>query len=215
MFLEISRLEKRLTKLTQLLANPALEQNGVGGGFAWPLSPAKSQRKQLEQSVVTWEDDASVLRCPFCQQEFSNYTFRRHHCRTCGRVVCNDPRTGCSSEIGLNVAKGNTSSFILDGCSETDKFEETDQSTEKATGEISVDVRMCRDCKHTIFSKRDFVAEITHKPPDLRAYENLVQFERGIRLMLPKFQRLLVALQYAAPSPILALYTSVRIQGHR
>lgn len=66
----------------------------------------KNQRKELEQSVVTWEDDASVARCPFCLQEFSNYTYRRHHCRLCGRVVCGDPKTGCSSEMGLNVAAG-------------------------------------------------------------------------------------------------------------
>ena len=67
--------------------------------------------------------------------------------------------------------------------------------TEKSASEIGIDVRMCRDCKHTIFSKKDFEAEIAHKPPDLRAYENLIQFEKGIRQMLPKFQRLLGALQ--------------------
>ena len=54
---------------------------------------------------------------------------------------------------------------------------------------------MCKDCKHTIFSKSDFARELANRPADQRAYENLVQFERGIRLMLPKFQRLLQALQ--------------------
>lgn len=54
---------------------------------------------------------------------------------------------------------------------------------------------MCKECKHTVFSKKDYAAAISHKPPDVRAYDNLVQFERGIRLMLPKFQRLLYALQ--------------------
>lgn len=54
---------------------------------------------------------------------------------------------------------------------------------------------MCKDCQHTIFSKSDFAREIGNKPPDQRAYENLVQFERGIRILLPKFQRLLIALQ--------------------
>jgi rabenosyn-5 len=54
---------------------------------------------------------------------------------------------------------------------------------------------MCRDCKSTVFSKKDFAAELSHKPPDQRAYENLLQFEKGIRLLLPNFQRLLVALQ--------------------
>lgn len=54
---------------------------------------------------------------------------------------------------------------------------------------------MCKDCQHTIFSKADFARETAARPADQRAYENLVQFERGIRLLLPKFQRLLGALQ--------------------
>ncbi|KAI9816303.1 MAG: carboxypeptidase Y-deficient [Pycnora praestabilis] len=170
-YLEVSRLEKRLTKLTQLLTAIPVEQSTGSGGLLWSLTGAKNQRKLLEQSVVTWEEDASISSCPFCQQEFSNYSFRRHHCRLCGRVVCGDPRTRCSTEIGLNVA------------------------AQKALGAISIDVRMCQDCKSLIFSKRDFANELANKPPDMRAYENLVQFERGIRLMLPKFQRLLMALQ--------------------
>ena len=60
---------------------------------------------------------------------------------------------------------------------------------------------MCKDCKYTIFSKSDFARELAFKPPDQRAYENLTQFERGIRLMLPKFQKLLQALQYVIPLP--------------
>ena len=38
-------------------------------------------------------------------------------------------------------------------------------------------------------------AELAKQPLDVRAYENLAQFERGIRLLLPKFQNLLSALQ--------------------
>ena len=91
-------------------------------------------------------------------------------------MVCGDPQTGCSSEVGFNVAPQNT-------------------QTEKTDGLIDIDVRMCKECKHTVFSKRDFVAELARKPPDVRVYENLTQFERGIRLLLPKFQHLLVALQ--------------------
>lgn len=104
-YLEISRLEKRLTKLTQLLANPPEEVAGNSGGIL-SLAGQKNQRKILEQSVVTWEEDANVLKCPFCQQEFGSWSFRRHHCRLCGRVVCADPRTACSTEIGLSVAAG-------------------------------------------------------------------------------------------------------------
>ncbi len=71
----------------------------------------------------------------------------------------------------------------------------TDNVTEKAIGSVAVDVRMCKDCRTTVFSRSDFQETLTKKPPDVRAYENLIQFERGIRLMLPKFQRLLMVLQ--------------------
>jgi len=54
---------------------------------------------------------------------------------------------------------------------------------------------MCKDCQHTLFSKSDLARELAIEAPDQRAYSNLVQFERGIRLLLPKFQRLLQALQ--------------------
>ncbi|KAI0508871.1 FYVE zinc finger protein [Xylaria bambusicola] len=180
--LEVSRLEKRLTKLTHLLANPPSTVSTSSGGTL--LSPVSSlngqrnQRKLLEQSVVTWEEDAKVPRCPFCQQEFGSWTFRRHHCRICGRVVCADLQTACSSEVGLNVASNSP------------------MPSEKAEGEsMCVDIRMCRDCKSTLFSKRDFVESVMRKPPDQRAYETLRQFERGIQLLLPTFQRALLPLQ--------------------
>ncbi|KAF2127497.1 vacuolar segregation protein-like protein pep7 [Dothidotthia symphoricarpi CBS 119687] len=173
--MEVSRLEKRLSKLTSLLANPPPEETLTASSW-FAIPGAKNQRKVLEQSIITWEEDAKVSNCPFCQQEFSTYTFRRHHCRMCGRVVCGDPKTGCSAEVGLNVASGTS-------------------KTEKDAGQMSVDIRMCQDCQHTLFSRRDFDRELADKPKDQRAYENLAQFERGIRLLLPRFQKLLQALQ--------------------
>jgi hypothetical protein len=105
--LEVSRLETRLTRLTQLLANPPPEPTQSAGNFLWSsISGTKPQLRTLEQSIVSWEDDMSVAACPFCQQSFTQYTFRRHHCRICGRVVCGDPTTNCSTDVGLEVAKG-------------------------------------------------------------------------------------------------------------
>lgn len=54
---------------------------------------------------------------------------------------------------------------------------------------------MCKDCQRTIFSKADFARELAMNPPDQRAYQNLLQFEHGIRLLLPRFQKLLLTLQ--------------------
>lgn len=71
----------------------------------------------------------------------------------------------------------------------------TDSVTEKSGGKVAIDVRMCKDCQRTIFSKADFSRELSSLPPDQRAYQNLLQFEHGIRLLLPRFQRLLLTLQ--------------------
>ena len=102
--MEVSRLEKRLSRLTQLLANPPEELPQANKRWSLASWGHNDPKKLLEQMVVSWENDADVLRCPYCQQDFSQYTFRRHHCRTCGKVVCGDPTTGCSTMLGLNVA---------------------------------------------------------------------------------------------------------------
>ncbi|PKY08473.1 putative vacuolar segregation protein [Aspergillus campestris IBT 28561] len=178
-FFEVSRLEKRLTRLTQLLAALPRDQIQSGATKRWPLLGQIDQRKALEQSIITWQDDSSVSRCPFCQQDFSSYTFRRHHCRTCGRVVCGDPETGCSSAVPLSITP----------------LSQTPAEKAPDTGSIDIDVRLCKDCRATLFDRRDFEADVMRKPPDLKTYENLIQFERGIRILMPKFQKLLVALQ--------------------
>src|SRR5205823_13272636 len=66
---EVSRLEKRLTRLTQLLAHPPEEVLQAANNKRWSLSWGQNDpRKALEQSVVAWQDDAEVARCPYCQQ---------------------------------------------------------------------------------------------------------------------------------------------------
>ncbi|KAJ9605402.1 carboxypeptidase Y-deficient [Cladophialophora chaetospira] len=182
--MEVSRLEKRLSRLTQLLANPPEDIPQPTHNKRWSLNWVQNDpKKALEQSIVSWQNDADVPRCPYCQQDFSQYTFRRHHCRTCGKVVCGDPNTGCSTVIGLNVATTNTTVSI------TEKPPPNDT--------IALDVRLCKECNQTIFSGRDFQASLTSPQIESfsRSYTNLLQFERGIRLLMPRFQKLLQALQ--------------------
>jgi rabenosyn-5 len=192
-YLEVSRLEKRLTRLTQLMANPPEEiQQVANKRWSLPSWGQNDPRKALEQSVVTWQDDASVPRCPYCQQDFTQYTFRRHHCRTCGKVVCGDPTTGCSTMLGLNVATSKyqqpfTTFFADQAIANT--------SIEKPEGSVSVDIRLCKECNSTLFSKRDFAESLAAPHPLSRSYQNLIQFERGIRMLLPQFQALLTKLQ--------------------
>lgn len=58
--------------------------------------PENTRRPSLTSSnnsrnyvVPRWQPDSEVSECPICHRQFS-LLFRRHHCRKCGRVVCND-----------------------------------------------------------------------------------------------------------------------------
>lgn len=51
--------------------------------------PSSSRRlSQVEYIVPPWQPDREVMYCPICFVYFSLFN-RKHHCRKCGRVVCN------------------------------------------------------------------------------------------------------------------------------
>lgn len=50
----------------------------------WPLC--------ITQAPV-WIQDSRVTMCQLCTAEFT-VTFRRHHCRACGKVVCGNCSSG-------------------------------------------------------------------------------------------------------------------------
>lgn len=53
----------------------------------------KSPEKDDTPSKLEWDHDSSSKACVLCRKTFT-MTFRRHHCRHCGRLVCQP----CSSK---------------------------------------------------------------------------------------------------------------------
>lgn len=52
--------------------------------------PSRTSSSSSRQYVVPrWQPDSEVSNCPICGRQFT-WLFRRHHCRKCGRVVCNE-----------------------------------------------------------------------------------------------------------------------------
>lgn len=53
-----------------------------------PLTPGALGSNWQEDTVV-WVSDEMTNECQYCQQKFSAFR-RKHHCRSCGHIFCND-----------------------------------------------------------------------------------------------------------------------------
>lgn len=68
---------------------------------------------ELGKQAPVWVPDYRVTMCQICTAEFS-LTFRRHHCRACGKVVCDL----CSSNRAPLEYKKNHAERVCDSCYE-------------------------------------------------------------------------------------------------
>ena len=63
-----------------------------------PGDPAR--RREHERGVVAWIDEDLVKLCPSCARSF-NPVRRKHHCRLCGSVMCQD----CSQWVDWDLCR--------------------------------------------------------------------------------------------------------------
>lgn len=65
-----------------------------------------------------------------------------------------------------------------------------------------INIRMCKDCKNTVFGKRNFIAALhSPKAPVIVAYERLMPIRRSIDVILPRFQMLLTKVNDESEEP--------------
>ncbi|GJJ73062.1 rabenosyn-5 [Entomortierella parvispora] len=187
--LEVNRLEKRIEKLAQIhqqldpgvspstatsSSNPTFlpVSSGSSSIRAKGLFRSVTSKGQLlkvsEQSIVRWEDDSTVIGCYICMSVFNRYGNRKHHCRLCGRVVCDN----CSKKTPLYLSM----STYPDG---SDPVGQT---------------RACIECIHTVFKRREHAADQKRPNAILKYYGSLMRLKARIDVALPRFQEMLATI---------------------
>ena len=141
-----------------------------------PLSPTTRPRERRPQrmpsrgsshssmpyTVPRWQPDTEVSECPICGRAFG-FLFRRHHCRKCGRVVCNDcsphritlPRSMIVYPPGIELAhipaRPISGIETVDLTRDEENHDRTDppnttNTNNKVDSEAGAKVRLCNPC---------------------------------------------------------------------
>ncbi|BFG00220.1 pleckstrin homology domain-containing family F member 1 homolog [Drosophila madeirensis] len=74
----------------------------------------KSGKKPVENHAAVWVPDTDASICMHCKRTQFTFIQRRHHCRSCGAVVC----AGCSSKKFLLPQQSTKSLRVCDACYE-------------------------------------------------------------------------------------------------
>ncbi|CAJ0930782.1 unnamed protein product, partial [Mesorhabditis belari] len=174
-----------------------------------------SKRKDFERFVVPWSEDSESSACPGCNQKFS-LTRRRHHCRLCGKVLCEK----CSRFLSFLTARKLTNPALAAAMTE----EKQNASTQKAevrsldkladlaqrTGghlrgliggsksndgseDAAEHLRVCVPCL-TLLERREQQMEARNPPAMVSLYERLVGLLSEMSKLTPSYSRMALSI---------------------
>ena len=86
------------------------------------------EHQEAKYGLHRWVRDEEATACALCGREWNALIRRRHHCRRCGRVVCD----GCSR--GRRETQGSpTPKRVCDGCVERERADESEEEPPAVT----------------------------------------------------------------------------------
>ena len=94
----------------------------------------------MSSSSIEWDSDHASPHCILCGVVWGTFRNRRHHCRSCGRLVC---ETCSSNKFKLETRKGSSSS-----------------SSNGSTAAGGVPQRVCDTCYVILLKKREMKIQV-------------------------------------------------------
>ncbi|KAK6465909.1 FYVE zinc finger-domain-containing protein [Scheffersomyces coipomensis] len=149
-----NKIQKRFIKLTNYLTEVESQEkkhkkkNQVSGGGAaisilsdwWAIDEAEKEIPGLDN----WQDDQGISNCSICYIKFS-LLLRKHHCRLCGKIVCDDPygyRKSCSIVVPI--------SKLLERLTNLNYSQYVKLNWDEVVKDDSIKFRCCVDCKNAL-----------------------------------------------------------------
>lgn len=105
-----------------------------------------AEKQKAIVGYENWENDQYIQNCSVCLVKF-NFIIRKHHCRICGKIVCDDKfgeRQDCSLSVPINIFMEK-----LDYLNFSLQVKDNFDTLVKAKDEMFV-VRVCKDCKNNL-----------------------------------------------------------------
>lgn len=161
--------------------------------------------RAAEQRITPWQEDSEVSKCPHCSTSFHPLSNRKHHCRLCGKIICNlpvkhpvrpvpcsllfvvDPKTRKIEEVGEGVDYGVRKRTGPGDQKRSGKGGEEDEE------KFLKGVRICRECR-PVLVREQYERENAVVPPFVRLYDSFVALEKEIEDSLPQFQEMILSL---------------------
>ncbi|RLV90336.1 Vacuolar segregation protein PEP7 [Spathaspora sp. JA1] len=181
-----NKIQKHFIKLTNLLAEQRPPKWSIFNNFQLQ----QQQQLDSEREIVGFEDwqaDLEVSHCSICFVKF-NLLNRRHHCRLCGSIVCDDPngfRKSCSIYVPLNK--------LLDKLPSLNYSTNVKNNWQNLIHEDSRRFRCCVNCKDSLLY--DWKRQRTQQDDQdtkfvFSIYETILLQKSQISFLLPKYEAL-------------------------
>lgn len=136
-----------------------------------------AKKRLLTALTSYWQNESNIQSCEICSEEFNKLLLRKHHCRLCGLVVCDN---NCSKEIPIIFLIP----LILNQKNEP-VYDKVKTHLQPET------LRICLNCKGLLFKKPTFEKDIATKPEIIQDIEILLTTRNRVEFLAPQFDKLL------------------------
>ncbi|ODV58918.1 phosphatidylinositol-3-phosphate binding protein ASCRUDRAFT_117732 [Ascoidea rubescens DSM 1968] len=113
----------------------------------------RNKFKQNERNLINWEEDKSVKNCFICNTRF-NFLIRKHHCRLCGKIVCDglgelfDSNDHSNSNIKNKKDKNQSNSNDIEKEKEKEKEGEKENISERCSMVVPISLLVDNKSKY-------------------------------------------------------------------